>query len=196
MANRKPSELPSTTGKPILRPHPIPRPRRKRFANPVIPYQFPGIPQFQKFRVLRGTNNQSIAMQNIRYQSLLLLVITSTLVATNGCQQDPVAQKEKFIADMITGFGKQKKDVLERAQGVYADVRVFRDGKLDVVVFERKLAEGYETINPQLKSLLVAEMKSSEASLKALKLGIQIRMIDRTNEGKVVSDFTISESDL
>ena len=74
--------------------------------------------------------------------------------------------------------------------------RRVREGKISAVEAVQSSLDRLEAVNPQLKSLLVAELKASEASLKALKLGIQIRMIDKTDAGEVVSDFTISESDL
>lgn len=130
------------------------------------------------------------------FSLLLLLPIAAILAGAAGCQRNAEATRERFIQDMITGLEKQKSEILEQSRGIYTDVRAFRGQDSDVVVFERELAEGYDEVNPQLKSLLVEEMKGSEASRKALKLGIEIRMIDKTHGGKVVSDFTISESDL
>ena len=130
------------------------------------------------------------------HHARLVLVFALLLSCLNGCQGDAKAEKEKFIKDMVAAFGNEKKDLLKQAKGVYEDIRVYRDGKKDVVVFERKLSEGHTLEDPDLKTYLVQEVKKSESSLKALKLGVQVRMIDKNSEEKVISDVTISSKDL
>lgn len=97
---------------------------------------------------------------------------------------------------MIAGADEQKKDLLKESNGIYEDIRVFKDGKQDVVVFERKLAKGFDSVATDLKEKVISDLNSSKSSRKAFDLGISIRLIDKSSEGNVVSDFLVSPADL
>ena len=101
-------------------------------------------------------------MRNVSLFVIPLLLLT----AFSGCQRDANSTKEKFIEDMLVAFGNQKKDLLKQAKGVFEAIRVYRDGKNDIVVFERKLSEGKTLEDPGLKSHLIQEIKESRGVFK------------------------------
>lgn len=97
---------------------------------------------------------------------------------------------------MVAAFGSQKSDLVELSKGVYEDIRVYRDGKQDVIVFERKLSKEIEIDDPELKSILIEEIKKNKSSRKTLELGIEIKIVDKSPDGQVVREFSVKRDDL
>ena len=131
---------------------------------------------------------------------LALLVLT---VFAGGCNQDPSAEKAKYMSDMVTAFNKNKKEFLKqtkdpsgKTKDVFEDLRAYKDGKEDVVVVERKLSRDYPPTKMDLKTVLLKEAESNEEIKKALQMGIAIRFIDKTADGETVNDATITKEDL
>ena len=121
----------------------------------------------------------------------------------SGCQQDPAANKAKYMSDMVAAFNKHKKDILKQtkdpngeAKDVFEDLRAYKDGKEDTIVFERKLSKYYPPTKVDMKSVLIKEASKNEEFKKALEMGIAIRFVDKTNEGEIVNDATITKEDL
>lgn len=133
-------------------------------------------------------------------QKLMLLLLTVCLSTPSGCDNAD-SRKERFIREMIQGGLSVKEKVLQDSNGIMEDMKVYRDGEKDGVVFEHIYAAGVQVDQSLLseqavKEKMLMEFKKQKDAGLALNSGIYVRIIYRASNGRVYADVAISNEDL
>lgn len=102
---------------------------------------------------------------------------------------------------MIQGGLSVKEKVLQDSNGIMEDMKVYRDGEKDGVVFEHIYAAGVQVDQSLLseqavKEKMLMEFKKQKDAGLALNSGIYVRIIYRASNGRVYADVAISNEDL
>ncbi len=134
-----------------------------------------------------------------RGRSLFFLAVFG-LVGISGCPS-PEAKKDAYIADMIKGGLSVRSELLNSANNVFSDYKVYRDGNKDGVVFEYIFAAGTiidrTKLAPDLvKQEMISKFSADPNAKQAVSMGIYMRFIYKTSDGTVICDVTVTPADL
>ncbi|MDG2467924.1 MAG: hypothetical protein P8M80_01475, partial [Pirellulaceae bacterium] len=122
------------------------------------------------------------------------------LSTPSGCDNAD-SRKERFIREMVQDGLSVKEKVLQDSNGIMEDMKVYRDGEKDGVVFEHIYAAGVQVDQSLLseqavKEKMLMEFKKQKDAGLALNSGIYVRIIYRASNGRVYADVAISNEDL
>lgn len=128
------------------------------------------------------------------------LLLTIGLVSFSGCLNSQ-GNKDKFIKDMIKGGMSVKAKVLRDSAGTLKDMKVFRDGSNDGVVFEYYYAKGVAVDKSKLteasiKGLMMPQLRGDKNVKYALNMDIYVKVVFKSAEGQVYGQAKISKADL
>ena len=117
-----------------------------------------------------------------------------------GCD-NAESRKERLIREMIQGGLSVKEKVIQDSNGIMEDMKVYRDGEKDGVIFEHIYAAGVQVDQSFLseqavKGEMLTHLKRQKDAVVVLNSGIYVRIIYRASNGRVYADVAISNEDL
>lgn len=127
------------------------------------------------------------------------LFLSAILVLVSGCS-DPQAQKDAVIKGMIKGGSSVRSQVLNDSAGILSDMKVYRDGDKDGVVFEYVYAKGVDVDRSKLssesiKSMMMPQLKGDEDVKVAFDMDIYVKVMYKSAEGEILGQATLTKAD-
>ena len=90
---------------------------------------------------------------------------------------------------------------MSESKGIMKDMKVYRDGDKDGVVFEYIYSKGVEVDASQLsdakiKGTMLPQLRGDKNAKYAMNMGIYVKILYKSADGKVYGETTISKDDL
>lgn len=117
-----------------------------------------------------------------------------------GASYHSAEKIEPVLSGMIKGGNSVRESVLRNSNGVLKDMKVYRDGKKNGIVFKYTYADDVTVdasrlTSKKIKGMMVPQLQGDKNVQDALNLDIYVKIVYQSAEGKVYGQATITKAD-